>query len=124
MAGLALALGDVTVAGHGQPGMREARSAARAAVLQHPTHRSIESDARLVTRSCWRVRGGVRCSLYRWAPDPCALDGRDGPCVQVLTRRTWLVGVTRRRSRTVARVIRVADTRTSPAQSASARSSS
>jgi len=113
----------VAGAERGRPGMRDARTAARAAVVEHPTYRSIESKARLVTRACWRSRRGVRCSLYRWAPDPCALDGRDEPCIQVLTRRTWLVEVTRRRGRTTARVKRVADTSAAPAQSASARSS-
>jgi len=97
-----------------QPGMREARAAARAAVLEHPTYRRIQSNARLVTRSCRRSRRAVHCSLYRWAPDPCALDGREGPCAQVLTRRTWLVKVTRRNGRTIARVIRIADTSASP----------
>ncbi|MGH2980215.1 MAG: hypothetical protein ACRDLQ_11365, partial [Solirubrobacterales bacterium] len=88
------------------------RAAARASVIQHPTYRSIRSNARLVTRSCWRSRRAVRCSLYRWAPDSCALDGREGPCAQVLTRRTWLVSVTRRRGRTLARMVRVADSST------------
>jgi hypothetical protein len=98
-----------------QPGMREARAAARAAVLEHPTYRRIQSSARLVTQSCRRSRRAVHCSLYRWAPDPCALDGREGPCVQVLTRRTWLVKVTRRNGRTTARVTRIAVTSASPA---------
>jgi hypothetical protein len=107
-----------------QPGMRDARAAARAAVVEHSSYRGIRSGARLVTRSCWRSRRAVRCSLYRWAPDPCALDGREGPCAQVLTRRTWLVEVKLRGGRAVARVLRIADTSTSPAYSASARSSS
>jgi hypothetical protein len=107
-----------------QPGMREARTAARAAVLEHPTYRRIQSNARLVTRSCRRSRRAVHCSLYRWAPDPCALNGSEGPCAQVLTRRTWLVQVTRRRARTTARMLRIADTSASPAQSASEHSSS
>lgn len=107
-----------------QPGMGEARAAARAAVLEHPTYRRIQSNARLVTRACRRSRRAVHCSFYRWAPDPCALDGREGPCVQVLTRRTWLVTVSRRNGRTTARVTRIADTSASPPQSASVRSSS
>ena len=113
-------------AGH-RPGMREARAAARASVVDHQSYRSIKSNYPLVTRSCWRSRRAVRCSLYRWAPTPCALEGGDGPCAQVLTRRTWLVTVSRRNGRTLARVTRIADTSTSPSQasqSASARSSS
>jgi hypothetical protein len=109
-------------AGH-RPAMREARAAARASVVDHQSYRSIKSNHPLVTRSCWRTRRAVRCSLYRWAPNPCALEGGDGPCAQVLTRRTWLVTVSRRNGRTLARVTRIADTSTSP-QSASARSSS
>jgi hypothetical protein len=107
-----------------RPAMRDARAAARAAVIDHPTYRSIRSESRLVTRSCWRARRLVRCSLYRWAPDPCALEGRDGPCAQVLTRRTWLVSVRRSGRRTIARIARIADTSGAPAQSARARSSS
>jgi hypothetical protein len=107
-----------------RPGMREARAAARAIVVDHQSYRSIRSNEPLVTRSCWRSRRAVRCSLYRWAPTPCALEGGDGPCAQVLTRRTWLVKVTRRNGRTIARVTRIADTSTSVSQSASARSSS
>ena len=109
-----------------RPGMRDARAAARAVVVHHQSYRSIQSNEPLVTRSCWRSRHAVRCSLYRWAPNPCALDGGDGPCAQVLTRRTWLVKVSRRNGRTIARVTRIADTSTSPQspQSARARSSS
>jgi hypothetical protein len=107
-----------------RPSMRDARAAARAAVVEHPSYRSIRSDTGLVTRSCWRSPRAVRCSLYRWAPDPCALNGSEGPCAQVLTRRTWLVQVTRRRGRTTARMLRIADTSASPAQSASEHSSS
>jgi hypothetical protein len=110
-----------------RPGIREARAAARAFVVDHKSYRSIKSSHPLVTRSCWRSRRAVRCSLYRWAPTPCALAGGDGPCAQVLTRRTWLVTVSRRNGRTIARVTRIADTSTSPSQasqSASARSSS
>jgi hypothetical protein len=107
-----------------RPTIREARVAARALVREHPSYRSIESTAPLVTDDCRRSRRAVRCSFYRWAPDPCALDGRDGPCAQVLTRRTWLVSVTRRRGRAVARVVRIADTSKPPAHTARARSSS
>jgi len=107
-----------------RPGMREARAAARAVVIEHQSYRSIQSNEPLVTRSCWRSRHAVRCSLYRWAPTPCALDGRDGVCAQVLTRRTWLVKVSRRNGRTTARVTRIADTSAAPSQSASVHSSS
>jgi hypothetical protein len=106
-----------------RPGMREARTAARAAVLAHPTYRTIVSEAPLVTRSCRRASRSVRCRLHRWAPDPCALDGRDGPCVQVLTRRIWHVRVTRRSGRTIARVVRVSESSSAP-YSESARNSS
>jgi hypothetical protein len=113
-----------TASAERRPTMREARAAARALVVKHPSYRSIESNAPLVTHACRRLRRTVRCSLYRWAPDPCALDGRDGPCVQVLTRRTWTVAVTRRRGRTAARVLRIAETSTPPSQRESERSSS
>ena len=125
-AAASLMLAAPALAGH-RPAMREARAAARASVVDHQSYRSIRSSYPLVTRSCWRSRHAVRCSLYRWAPTPCALEGGDGPCAQVMTRRTWLVTVSRRNGRTVARVTRIADTSTSPSQasqSASARSSS
>jgi hypothetical protein len=120
-AGLVL---TATAAADRTPGIRDARAAARAVVVEHPTYRSIRSNAPLVTRSCWRTRRAVRCSLYRWAPNPCALDGREGICAQVMTRRIWLVEVRRRRGRAVAHVTRVTDTSAAPAQSAIARSSS
>jgi hypothetical protein len=94
--------------------MRDARAAARAAVVQHPSYRSIRSASGLVMRACWRSGRAVRCSLYRWAPNPCALDGGDGICAQVLTRRAWLVEVRRREGRTVARVTRIVDTSAEP----------
>ena len=90
--------------------MRDARVAARAAVMEHPTYRSIRSNSSLVNRGCRRLRHAVRCSLHRWAPTPCALDGSDGICVQVMTRRIWRVMVRKRDGRTVARVVRVTDT--------------
>ena len=105
-------------------GLREARAAARASVVDHQSYRSIKSNYPLVTRSCWRPRRSVRCSLYRWAPTPCALEGGDGPCIQVMTRRTWLVTVSRRNGRTLARVTRIADSSSVDFQSAIARSSS
>jgi len=100
--------------GERSPGMREARAAARAVVIQHQSYRRIQSNEPLVTRSCWRSRRAVRCSLYRWAPTPCALDGLDGVCIQVMARRIWLVEVRRRRGRTVARVTRVTESITGP----------
>jgi len=125
---LAAAAASLTVAapalaGH-RPAMREARAAARASVVDHQSYRSIRSSYPLVTRSCWRSRHAVRCSLHRWAPTPCALEGGDGPCVQVMTRRTWLVTVSRRNGRTLARVTRIVDTSRVGFQSAIARSSS
>ena len=118
-----LLLAGTALAGS-RPDMRAARAAARGAVMDHPSYRSIRSSAPLVTQSCWRTRRSVRCSLYRWAPDPCALDGRDGPCAQVLTRRTWLVSVSRRGKRIRARFLRIADTSSPPAHMARERSSS
>lgn len=117
-----LALAPVAAAER-RPGMREARAAARNAVLAHPTYRSIVSEAPLVTRSCRRATRSIRCTLHRWAPNPCALDGGDGICVQVLTRRIWHVRVMRRDGKTVARILRVEDSSTSP-YNESARSSS
>jgi hypothetical protein len=118
-----LLLAGTALAGS-RPDMRDARAAARAAVMDHPSYRSIRSSAPLVTRSCRRLRRSVRCSLYRWAPDPCALDGREGPCAQVLTRRTWLVSVSRRGKRIRVRFLRIADTSSPPAHIARERSSS
>jgi hypothetical protein len=114
------------VAGAEARGLRmgEARAAARAAVVAHPSYRSIVSSSDLVIDSCTRSGRRVRCLLHRWAPDPCALDGGTGPCVQVLTRRIWTVRVTRRHGRSRARVVRIVDSSASPAQSESARSSS
>jgi hypothetical protein len=43
------------------------------------------------------------------APTPCALNGGDGICAQVLARRIWLVDVRPRRADAVARVVRVVD---------------
>jgi hypothetical protein len=74
-----------------------ARNAARKAVEADPTYRIIDSQEPLRTRHCWRAPGKVmRCSLYRRAPTPCALQGDSAPdalCVQVLARRSWLVEV-------------------------------
>jgi hypothetical protein len=115
-AGAMLVPAATAAAGERRPTVREARAVARALVLKHPSYRSIDSGAPLVTHTCRRLRRSVRCSLYKWAPDPCALDGRDGPCAQVLTRRTWLVSVKRRDGRAVARVLRIAETSKPPAR--------
>ena len=113
-----------TASAEGRPSMREARVAARAVVVEHPSYRSIRSGEPLVLRSCWRSRRAVRCSLYRWAPTPCALDGRDEVCIQVLARRIWLVEARQRKGRTVARVTRITESSAVPPQSASVRISS
>jgi hypothetical protein len=124
---VALAAAAVTPSANAErraPRIGEARAAARTAVLAHPTYRSIQSKSRLVTESCRRSGRAVRCRLYRWAPDPCALDGNPGPCAQVLTRRIWHVEVSFSNGRARARIARIKDTSSSPAQSESARSSS
>lgn len=105
-----LALAPVVIAGEVGPGIRSARDAALAAVREHPTYRVIRSSHPLRARRCWRHSHTVtRCSLFRVAPTPCALDGRDGICAQVLARRVWRVDVRLRRGRPVARVVRVVD---------------
>jgi hypothetical protein len=89
--------------------LRDARTAARAAVRVDPSYRVIRSTRPLRMRACWRVPRAVRCSLYRVAANPCALDGGDGVCAQVLVRRTWLVEVRQRRGRAVARIMRIGE---------------
>jgi hypothetical protein len=92
--------------------LREARTAAREAVLADQSYRVIRSGEPLRTRSCWRARRRVvRCSLFRVAPNPCALDGNDAGviCTQALAQRRWLVEVKRRGERTRARILRIAD---------------
>ena len=108
--GACLVLSPPAVASDG-PGMREARAAAREAVRTHHSYRIIRSSHPLRVRACWRpARRVVRCSLYRVAPTPCALDGGTGICVQVLARRVWRVDVRLRRGVPVARIVRVTDT--------------
>jgi hypothetical protein len=48
----------------------------------------------------------------------------DGICIQVMTRRIWLVEVRRRRGRAVARIKRIEDTSALPVQRAIRRNSS
>jgi hypothetical protein len=105
-----LAFAPVGSAGPAGPGLATARNAAREAVREHPSYRVIRSSHPLRVRRCWRRSHHVtRCSLYRVAPTPCALNGRDGICAQVLARRIWLVDVRLRRGRAVARIVRVVD---------------
>ena len=100
-----------SVAGEaGAPGLRAARSAAREVVREHASYRVIRSSHPLRVRACWRHSSRVtRCSLDRIAPTPCALNGRDGICAQVIARRVWLVDVRLRRGRAVGRVVRIVD---------------
>jgi hypothetical protein len=105
-----LAFAPVGSAGPAGPGPAAVRSAAREAVREHPSYRVIRSTHPLRVRHCWRRSHRVtRCSLYRVAPTPCALNGGDGICAQVLARRIWLVDVRLRRAGAVARVVRVVD---------------
>ena len=99
------------LAGSGGPALREARSAARSAVLAHSSYRVIRSTHPLRVSGCRRAsRRVVRCILYRLAPTPCALDGRTGICVQVIARRVWQVDVRLRAGRAVARIAGVTET--------------
>ena len=102
-------LAPVATTGAKSVDLREARVAARAAVRVHPSYRVIRSSQPLRVRTCWRARRSVRCSLFRVAANPCALDGGDGICAQVLARRVWLVEVRLRRGRAVARIMRIAE---------------
>lgn len=105
-----LVFAPVGIAEERGPVIPTARNAALAAVREHTTYRVIRSSHPLRVRRCWRHSHTVtRCSLFRVAPTPCALDGRDGICAQVLARRVWLVDVRLRRGRPVARVVRVVD---------------
>jgi hypothetical protein len=109
MSAAVLGLAPVGIAGSKRIDLRDARSAARAVVREHPSYRVIRSSEPLRLRACWRARGRVRCSLYRLAPNPCALNGGGGVCAQVLARRVWLVDVRHRRGRTVARIVRIVE---------------
>jgi hypothetical protein len=87
-----------------------AEAVAREAVLVHRSYRQITSARTgLVTRSCWRAaKGGVRCSLYVVAPNPCALEPSPGEvCVQALWERRWLVDVRRGRHGTAAHILKI-----------------
>jgi hypothetical protein len=93
-----------------------ARNAARKAVEADPTYRIIDSPEPLRTRHCWRAPGKVvRCSLYRRASTPCALQGGGAPgtlCVQVLASRSWLVEVSPRKPAGAplhAKILRIVD---------------
>ncbi len=104
-----LVLAPTGIAGPKRIDLRDARSAAREAVREHPSYRVIRSSQPLRLRTCWRARARVRCSLYRVAPNPCALNGGDGVCAQMLVRRVWLVDVRQRRGRPVARIVRIVE---------------
>jgi hypothetical protein len=114
---IAAAAGAVTApaapAEKGHADLAAARQAARAAVLSDSTYRIIDSSAPLRMRRCWRAPGrALRCSLYRFAATPCALDG--GPaagtlCIEVIARRVWLVEV-KLGDPPAARISRVVDT--------------
>ena len=87
-------------------GLRDARRAAREVVRAHPSYSIIDAPQAgafaLRVRSCWRVEGrAARCSLYRLAPNACALNGREGVCTQSIVARHWAVVVRRRRARIV-----------------------
>jgi hypothetical protein len=86
-----------------------AETAARGAVLAHRSYRQIASTRTgLVTRSCWRAGGGVRCSLYAVAANPCALTSDSGRiCAQALWERRWLVEVRRGRHGTAAHILKI-----------------
>jgi hypothetical protein len=96
----------------GHPALAAARQAAHRAVLADSTYRIIDSRSPLRTRRCWRAPGRVvRCSLYRFAPTPCALDGGPAPgslCIEVVARRVWLVEV-KLSDRSAARILRIVD---------------
>jgi hypothetical protein len=87
-------------------GLRDARRAAREVVRAHPSYTIIDAPQKalfaLRVRSCWRVEGAAaRCSLYRLAPNACALNGREGICTQSIVARNWAVVVRSRKARIV-----------------------
>jgi hypothetical protein len=110
-----LTLGAVTPAQAAQQrlSMGVAATAAHEVVLADSSYRIIATTEPLRTRHCWRAPGKVvRCSLYRLAPNPCALDGGPPPdalCAQVLARRTWLVEVGPAGSPLPAKIRRIVD---------------
>ena len=92
--------------GRESAGLRDARRAAREVVRAHPSYTIIDAPQTapfaLHVRSCWRVEGAAaRCSLYRLAPNACALDGREGICTQSIVARHWAVAVRSRKARIV-----------------------
>ena len=93
--------------------LKTAGEAARRAVLSDSSYRVIDSSQPLRKRVCWRSPGNVvRCSLYRLAATPCALEGGAPPggvCVQVLARRSWLVEIGPPASPLPARIMRIVD---------------
>ena len=93
--------------------VKAAGEAARKTVLSDSSYRVIYSSQPLRTRVCWRSPGNVvRCSLYRLAATPCALEGGAPPggvCVQVLARRSWLVEIGPPASPPPVRILRIVD---------------
>ena len=93
--------------------LKAAGEAARRAVLSDSSYRVIDSSQPLRKRVCWRSPGNVvRCSLYRLAATPCALEGGAPPgglCVQVLARRSWLVEIGPPASPPPVRILRIVD---------------
>ena len=106
-----LVLAPAGIAGSSSVGLGDARRAAREAVRAHTSYRVIRSSQPLRIRACWRVPARLRCSLFRVAANPCALNGTGSVCAQVLVRRVWLVDVSRRRGTTVARIVRIVEMR-------------
>jgi len=103
-----------TAASGSDGALRDARRAAREVVRAHPSYTIIDapqtSPFQLRVRSCWRVEGGAaRCSLYRLAPNACALDGREGICTQSIVARHWAVVVRSGKARIV-RIYRTSNT--------------
>ena len=102
---LSLAL-PTAAGGREGAGFRDARRPAREVVRAHPSYTIIDAPQTaffaLRVRSCWRVEGrATRCSLYRLAPNACALDGREGICTQSIVARHWAVVVRSRKARIV-----------------------
>jgi hypothetical protein len=106
-----LVLAPAGIAGPSRVELRDARSAARDAVREDASYRVIRSSQPLRIRACWRVPARLRCSLFRVAANPCALNGNGGVCAQVVVRRVWLVDVSKRRGKIVARIVRIVERR-------------
>ena len=76
-----------------RPGLREARSCrtrGRARAPELPGDQVLPSAAGADLLAAQPAV--MRCSLYRTAPTPCALNGGTGICVQVIARRVWRGG--------------------------------